>query len=233
MTKVLKFVHAETEGATPFGRDLLESFPDEEREVPTFEAPEEPEEKAMEEASLDPDAIREEIMAAARVDAEEKVQEAYQEGLARGTEAGREAFDATLAKCSKTLNAAGAALEESHRAFLDDLEPQVLSLVKALVTKVIEVELKTNPDVLKKSVERALALLVDGHQVSLLLNPADVEAVKAHEVGLLDSFPGIARLDVLADETVEPGGCIARTDTTDVDARVDTLLAQVLDSLTG
>ena len=59
------------------------------------------------------------------------------------------------------------------------------------------------------------------------------EAVKAHEVGLLDSFPGIARLDVLADETVEPGGCIARTDTTDVDARVDTLLAQVLDSLTG
>jgi len=232
MDKVLKFIRAETEGAAPFGRDLLEAFADELPPPPTFTLLSESAEGHEEQPPVDPEVIRQEILAEARAEAERLVQQAYKEGLARGTEAGREAFDATLAQCAQALSAAGDALQESHVAFLENLEPQVLSLVKEIVTRVIDVELRINPDVLRRSAERALALLADEHKVTLSLNPGDLEAIQAHKVELLDAFPRIESLTLQADPSVAPGGCVASTPATDVDAQIETRLAQVLDSLT-
>lgn len=233
MAKILKFIHAETGGAHNYGRDALEAFPDKEAFVPAFKLlPVEEEGVEIEAPPLDPDALRQEILAEARAEAERKVQEAYQEGLARGTEAGREAFEASLAQCGEALMQAGAALQEAHAAFLENLEPQILTLVKEIAARVIDVELKSNPDIVAHTVRRALELLSDDHRVVLSLNPQDLEAIATHQVELLDSFPRIEALSLQADESVAPGGCVASTDTTDVDARLDVILAQVLDSLT-
>ena len=197
MAKILKFIHAQTESVSPYDRDLLESFPDKDQAPPAFEELVEIDEEIEEpEVPQDPEALREELMATLRADAEEKVKEAYREGLARGTAAGQEAFDLTLAQCAEALEQAGKAIEEKHTEFLDNLSPQVLTLVKAIATKVIEVELKTNPEVLEQTVRRALALLTDGHQVTLSLNPADLDAIRDHEVELLDSFPRWSKYSV-------------------------------------
>ena len=50
-------------------------------------------------------------MAAARKEAGQKVQEAYQEGLARGMHAGQERFEASLAHCAEALEAAVSLVE--------------------------------------------------------------------------------------------------------------------------
>ncbi len=231
MSRVLKFIHAETEGASLFGRDLLEAFPDKEEMVPALEATPE-EDRDGEAAPVDTEQLRQEVLAAARDEAAQKVQEAYQEGLARGTEAGKEAFEATLAECASALTAAGEQIEATHRAFLESLEPQVIALVKDIASKVIAVELQTNDAILQRTVERTLSELVGEHAVTLLLNPQDLEAIRHHEVQLLESFPRISTFSLEADESIPPGGCIARTDTMDVDGRLDTLLSHVLDSLT-
>ena len=231
MSRVLKFIHAETEGASLFGRDLLEAFPDEEEMVLAIEAtPEDDSEGAA--PPVDTEQLRQEVLDAARDEAAQKVQEAYQEGLTRGTEAGKEAFEATLAECATALKAAGEQIEATHRAFLDSLEPQVIALVKDIASKVIAIELQTNDAVLQRTVERALSELVGEHAVTLLLNPQDVEAIRNHEIQLLASFPRLSTLTLEADESISPGGCIARTDSMDVDGRLDTLLSHVLDSLT-
>lgn len=231
MSKVLKFIHAETEGASLFGRDLLEAFPEEADMVHVVEATPEGELEG-EPAPVDTEQLRQEVLAAARDEAAQKVQEAYQEGLSRGTEAGKEAFEATLAECAAALTSAGDQLEAAHRAFLENLEPQVIALVKDIAAKVIAVELQTNDAILARTVSRALSELVGEHAITLLLNPQDLEAMRDQEVKLLDSFPRITTLNLEADESIAPGSCIARTDTMDVDGRLDTLLAHVLDSLT-
>jgi flagellar biosynthesis/type III secretory pathway protein FliH len=228
--RVLKFVHAQTTDVTPFGRDALEEFPDAPAYVlPAFQEEAPPEEVEM---PLDPDVIREEIMAAARIDAEHKVKEAYQEGLARGTEAGRERFDATIAKSAEALQAAAEAIRESHEHFLNGLEPQVIGLVKALVTKVIDLEMSTHPDLLNHMVRRALDRMAGQFAVTLLVNPQDLEAIRAHEIALLDGIPGVESLQVVASEDVGPGGCIARSADLEIDARLESLLEQVLNALT-
>lgn len=231
MSRVLKFIHAETEGASLFGRDLLEAFPDQEEMVPAIEvAPEG--DGDSEPSPVDTEQLRQEVLAAARDEAAQKVQEAYQEGLSRGTEAGKEAFQATLAECAAAIKNAGDQIEAAHCAFLQSLEPQVIALIKDIAAKVIAVELKTNEAILQRTVERTLSELVGEHTVTLLLNPQDLEAIRHHEVELLASFPRISTLTLEADDSIAPGSCIARTDTMDVDGRLETLLSHVLDSLT-
>ena len=71
MAKILKFIHAETAGVSPYGRDLMESFPEVEQPAPPrFDLVEAPEEEPEEEVHIDPEAIRQEIMAEARAEAE-------------------------------------------------------------------------------------------------------------------------------------------------------------------
>ena len=228
MARILKFIRAETGDVTRFDRDCFEEFPD----IPEETYPGEPVAETEEEAPLDPDAIREAIMAAARADAECKVKEAYQEGLDRGMETGRQRFDASLARCADALNAAAKAIETSHAEFLGQLEPQVIALLKLAVTRVIGAEMRGNPDLLQHTVRRALEKLSGQYAVTLLLHPDDLEAIRKHEITLLDSVPGIQTLEIVASDAVEPGGCIARSDFMEVDARLETLLGQVLDALT-
>lgn len=232
MARILKFVHAETVEVARFDRESLEEFPEEASLAPDFLPADEEEEIVEEELSIDPEVLREEIMAAAREEAAQKVQEAYQEGLARGIQAGQERFETSLAHCAEALEAAATAIQSAHEAFVDALEPQVLALVKLMVNRVIDAELKSNPDLVQTMARRALARLAGQFSVTLMVHPDDVEALKLHEVSLLDSVSGVDTLHILASDTVAPGGCIAQSSEMEVDARLETLLNQVLDALT-
>jgi len=232
MGRILKFVQSETTSATRYDREFLEEFPDVELLAPEFVVPEEEYGEAEEEVEIDPEVLREEILAAAREDAAAKVREAYQEGLARGTRAGEERFEATLARCGEAIEVAAESMRAAHETFLDSLEPQVVALVRRMVEQVVSDEIRHNPELLPQMARRALAGLAAEFSVTLFVHPDDLAAMRAHEVALLDHFPGVEHLVVQASDEVQPGGCIARTDTMEVDARLDTLLSQVLDALT-
>lgn len=233
MARIYKFVRSETGEATPFGRDFLEEFPDRAVLAPEFAPVSGVYEDEEDEAPVNLNDLREEVLAAARAEAEQKVQEAYQEGLARGMAAGQEKFEATLAHCAGALEVAAEALRETHEAFLNSLEPQVIALVKMAVSRVIEAESSLNPELLRNTVRRALEKLAGQIEVTLHLHPDDLEAIRQHEVTLLDHVPGVETLHLRASTGVEPGGCIAQSDSMEVDARLETLLAQALDALTG
>jgi len=230
MSRILKFVRAETESATHFGREFLVEFPDDINVSAAGAAP--AGDLAEEPPPIDPDVLREEIIAAARADAEQMVREAYQEGFARGEEAGRNHFDATIAKSAEALTAAGAAVQAAQQQFLGNLEPQVLALVKLIATRVVGAESRVNPELITNTVRRALELLAGQYAITLLLHPDDLEAIRKHEIALLDETPGLESLQLTASPDVEPGGCIARSEFMEVDARLETLLEHVLDALT-
>ena len=233
MARILKFVHSETGSVAPFGRDALDEFPEKEPLLPDF-LPLVDHEPVVEEEvpEIDPEVIREEIMAEARQEAARKVQEAFQEGLARGTQAAEDRFETSLAKCTETLDAAAAAIQSAHEQFLDTLEPQVVALVKLMAQQVIESELKSDPESLPRMARRALSGLAGQFSVTLLVHPDDLAALQTHQVTLLDSVSGVDILNIIASDTVEPGGCIARSDEMEIDARVETLVGRVLDALT-
>jgi len=213
---------------TPFGRSSLEEFPEE----PV--APEAGAEGEEAPVPMDPEAIREAVFNEAKEEAERKVREAYQEGLARGEEAGRQAFDERVAGLAELAEQLVQEVAAQRSAFLDELEPQVIELVRAMAKQVLHRECAEDTVALaKEAAGRALALVADAQGILVRVHPESHEALKSHRADLLDRFREIAKLRIETDENVEPGGCIVETEDSQIDAQPSVMLRQVIGDVFG
>lgn len=211
MGKLFKSVDVDDRLLTPYERMALED--------PAFQDAD-----AEEDDALTPEMI----LAQAREDAARKVQEAYAEGLRRGQEAGRAAFDKSVAQSAAALAATAEVLKEAREAFLASLEPEVVELVGTIAAAVIQREAALDPGIIHATVHRALQALLDREHVVVRLHPDDHQAVHEQKLGLLEEFDGIQRFELQSDESVAPGGCIVDSTLMQVDARLDTQLARIL-----
>lgn len=233
MAKVLKASDAYAHNAYFIGSDDLEEFPERAlAELGGLASGDDPS-LTPEEAEMDLDALREAVLEEARAEAERKVTEAYAEGRQRGFEAGRQEFLESVGGCAEALHAAVAAMAGARETFLDSLEPEVVELATLIARRILTCELSTQEDAIQHTVRKALSVLADRQRLLIRLNPADVDAIKRHEVMLLEEFAGIEQLEVEADEAIAPGGCEVRSETMEVNARLDVLLAEVLATLGG
>lgn len=171
------------------------------------------------------------ILAAARREAEQKVREAYAEGMRKGFEAGKAQFDESVAQAGDALQAAADAIHHARQAFIDSLTPQVLELATAIAARVLQREAVVDRELALRTVERALEHLTNHEHVTVRLNPADLEAVKSRRVELLDKVDGIAKLTVTADQSISPGGCVASSNLMEADARIESQLDAILNAL--
>jgi flagellar biosynthesis/type III secretory pathway protein FliH len=177
--------------------------------------------------ALDPRHVLDE----ARKEAEAKVREAYAEGLRRGTEAGRAQFEEAVGKAAEALQNAAAAMQAAHEEFLESLEPQVVMLATTIAERILRREPSVDPERLRKTVRETLVHLEKSERISLRLNPADLAALEAQNVRLFDEFDAAERLEIVPDETVAPGGCVAETEILEVDARIETQLQKITDEI--
>ena len=163
--------------------------------------------------------------------AERIYQEAYAVGREAGVEAGLAQFAELVGDAHKSLESAAQALAESHAAFLDSLEPQVVELAKTVASRILRREARSDMDLVRNTVRAALENLAERRHAIVRLNPADIEALTERGVSLEESFRSFERVDVAADESVPHGGCTIETVTVDIDARLDTQLARIFDAL--
>lgn len=227
MAKVLKAEDASGDQIALYDRSTLDEFPDEPRGTVEFTVA--PEEDEAEEVDLE--ALREEVLAEARAEAARKVKEAYEKGLEKGEAAGRQQFEESIAASSEALCAAADAMREAREHFLQSLEPEVVALSKLVAERVLGREIRCDGDLIVETVRRALAKIIDRQRLLVQIHPDDHEALRAHEVTLLEEFDGIDVYRVEPDESIAPGGCIVVSDVSQVDARMDTLLNSVLQAL--
>ena len=173
----------------------------------------------------------EERLAAFKAEAEAQVREAYAEGLRRGEEAGREQFLETVAHAAETLTTAAHAIQQARQRFLESLEPEVLTMVRLVTERVVRREMQSDAALISRTVRAALELMLDSERVTLRVNPTDLAVLREQQVALLDEFDGVAQLDIRADESVEPGGCIADTSVMQVDGTLKTQLQRIFDAM--
>jgi flagellar assembly protein FliH len=172
-----------------------------------------------------------EVLARARVEAEEKIREAYEEGLRRGIEAGQEQFATSVAQSAAALQQSIENMAHVRSEFLDSLEPQVVQLAGAIAAQVLRREVRTDPELIVATVRAALENLLDREQLIVRVHPADLEGLKSQGVDLLGGIDGVHDVTLIGDERIESGGCILESDTLHVDARLDTQLRKVFEGL--
>lgn len=223
--KILKAGTLQQAGVVSYDRAALEDFPQFPAEVEVVL------EETVEEEVIDIEALRAEVLDQARLEAAALVQQAYQEGLRRGEDSGRQAFEQRIAGVAELLEAAAQDMQRARNEFIDSLEPQVLELVMLAARRTLQREIATDPDLLHNTLRRALALLSDRQRILVHLNPADAETLREQKVRLLEEFRGVEEVEIVTDDSVAPGSCVIDSQTMKADARLDALLEDVLAQL--
>ncbi|MCX5757472.1 MAG: FliH/SctL family protein [Candidatus Hydrogenedentes bacterium] len=129
------------------------------------------------------------------------------------------------------MKAAARELVRMREAFLESLEPQVVELAILIAERVLQREVAGDREAIRRTARRALEHVVDAAGVTVCVNPADLEALRAEKVRLLETFEGIRQLTIRADARVSPGGCTVDTESVHIDAGVESQFARIVDAL--
>jgi flagellar assembly protein FliH len=164
----------------------------------------------------------------------EKLQKAaYQEGYEEGRKAGFEfGHKEGLEQARKELEHYASQFDRLLRTFeqplreLDNqIERELLSLVIATVRQLVRREVKSDPNLIIGVVREALSILpVNSRNVRLQVHPEDADLIR-EIYALGDTEVG---WQLVEDPVINRGGCKVVTDTSQIDATLDSRLASLI-----
>jgi len=173
--------------------------------------------------SLDPQKIRKEGYEAGYRDGfMAGQQEGYRQGVAAAEELFKEQQWQTHQHIQQLLNNMAEAIRNEIADFFSRAEEVVTELALEIARKIIEVETKTNPEVIRRAVAQALQQLKSG-TITLRLHPEDFSLIGG-DLSSLNLGDGVS-VRLVPDETVERGGVIAESEQGFIDLQPRTKLA--------
>jgi flagellar assembly protein FliH len=172
-----------------------------------------------------------EIIDTARAEAEHIRQAAREEGFQAGFDQGMATAHDYLDPSVQALAAAQHALAEERVTAADAVEVHAVELALRIAEKALGAALEAKPEHVVDVVRGGLRRLLERDRVIVLVNPEDMELVREATGDLKASLGGIGELDVQAERRVARGGAIVRTQTGEVDGRLDTQLERARETL--
>jgi flagellar assembly protein FliH len=164
------------------------------------------------------------VLSAVRAEAEQIRAQAWAAGEAEGRAAGLASARTDAAPAVAALGASVQAISELRGQVMAELEDDAVEMALRLAEQILAGVLSVQPERVIDVARNALRHLIDRRRVTLVVNPADLELVSECIEQLQSELGGIEHLGVQADRRVARGGVIARTDTGDIDAGIDTQL---------
>lgn len=187
------------------------------------------EKKVISEEEYRATAVADKILDSARMEAREirkeaegvlrRVHEEMEKSRKIGFEEGRKKGE------SEVAHLLTAALHAKEKMFLG-VEKDAVRLVYDIAEKILGAELHGRETAIVDLIKQALHAAI-GQKIVILVNPQDLERVKANEVFLMQAIDSSRSLQVRGDEKVAPKGCVIETEVGTIDAQLDTQLSAI------
>ena len=157
--------------------------------------------------------------------------EAYEKGFAQGEKDGLELGTAKAEKLAGNLEILLEEITQLRSKIGKQYEREILALVYAIARTIIQTQINFSESVVKDALKAALELTAEKRDITIRINPDDFEYVQKIKPELFPKQETLKALVVTPDVSIARGGCLLETPSGDVDARVETQLANVLQSL--
>jgi flagellar assembly protein FliH len=154
---------------------------------------------------------------------EARVQAAYQQGQKAAEGAANQRAEQRLEPAIAALNAVIQDLAGLRKRLRAEAEEDTVKLAVAIARRVLHRELSTDPEAILGIVIAAFQKLNARETQRLRISPADAAVIHENRVHM-DLPPG---LDVSADASLVPGSVIFETSRGELDASVETQLAEI------
>ena len=159
---------------------------------------------------------------------QERCESAYQYGFKDGKKIG---LQGEIKKSVNYLNHVAETLLEKREAILREAEEMIVQLAVSVAKTILHREVQLDPKVIKAVAKESLKLVEGRKRVSIKIHPSDSNELKELEKDILSTTQAIKDLDIIEDDSVNPGGCIIETDSGIVDAQLNTQLDEIAMSL--
>ena len=166
------------------------------------------------------------VLSAVRAEAEQIRAQAWAAGEAEGRAAGMAAARDDAQPSVAAMAAALESIGQLKAQVLADLEQDAVEMALRLAEQILAGVLDVQPERVLDVGRNALRHLIDRRRVTLVVNPGDLELVSECVDQLQSELGGIEHLGVQSDRRISRGGAIARTESGDIDAGIDTQLAR-------
>jgi flagellar assembly protein FliH len=164
------------------------------------------------------------LLAQAHAQADAIRERARAEGFEQGRAEGLEQSAAEVAGATSALADAVHAIDALRVQTAENVERDAIDLALMLAGKILAGAFQARPELVVEVVQGALRRLSDRRRITVLVNPADLEVVKAALGELTAQGSGVELCDLQSDERVAAGSAIVRTAEGEVDASVHTQL---------
>ncbi|MDF9409301.1 flagellar biosynthesis protein [Pelotomaculum isophthalicicum JI] len=149
----------------------------------------------------------------------------YQEGMAKAKEDGETIREMALDVLKQS--------EESRRQTLRSLEGNIINLAREIAERLLSAQLSLEPEIVCNVAMESLRLVADRLQVVLYINPSELALYEKRKEEMRGLLPAKAELQVIADASIEPGGCRVETESGRVDATMETRRVALFKALYG
>lgn len=175
------------------------------------------------------------IADAEQVGLERGEKKGYADGFAKGQQAGTEQAREQVAHELQRLAAAWGdaldAFETVRVALVREARLDALKLVVAVAEKVAKRAVEADVNSAAAQMEAALEMIARPTRLRIACSPADKQVLTDLMPALHARFTKITSAEVVEDASLSRGSVVVRTDKGEIDARIETQIARVIDAL--
>lgn len=167
-------------------------------------------------------------------DARRQVQNAYDRGFVDGKQVATATMLTEVQRQQEVLKNFDTLLGNLHGNFdrsLLGMERSVVELALVVAGAVVGEEVRRDKSVVIRQVQKSLEALRGADTITVRLNTDDYDGLMQVKSAFITDPARASRVHLLADEGVEPGGCVVESSLGSIDAQLRTQLGKIAETL--
>jgi flagellar assembly protein FliH len=152
---------------------------------------------------------------------------AFERGLLQGEKSGREKAEERMSAALARYEEAIAEMGAYKRLLYVQVEREVVKLALEIAKKIVHREVNADREIVQTLVRVALSRVADKSAVTVHVHPRDHDYLTERRGELTGEHSGIREIALVADKSIERGGCLIETDCGEIDGRIEQQFREV------
>ncbi|WP_207651161.1 FliH/SctL family protein [Desulfonispora thiosulfatigenes] len=145
-------------------------------------------------------------------------EQGYNEGFAKGQE---DAWQKVQEETTGIYDAAKSVLREARqieKEIYQETEQEIIELCIEMTEKLVSRQIDVNSETIIDIVKEACQQKIEAKQFVIYANPSEVEIIRENKERIASELDSTAKIQIIADNSIEPGGCYLENEEGYVDA---------------
>lgn len=172
-----------------------------------------------------------------RIDDRNLISRAQEEAGTIKDSAAKDGYKAGLEKAQADIAEVKNAIDEFLKAKQDVFEyiaPDILEMSVEIARKIVKKEIEQNPEIVLETIMDVLKTISrDETKITVKVNSTQITLAKENIPQIMTNMGLDVKTNIIADDTIEVGGCIVQTSNGIVDASISTQLEIIKEAFKG